>query len=275
LIFGARSNLSVQLSKHIDNCVLISTASVLDDNKYLQQYNNKKIKIIINSFYPATKLNDALEPVKYIENSLLILAKIFEQISLFSLHIDKIIYTSSASVYGNNNYCSENDSLLPLSLHSSLKISSEKFCEKFCKENNIDFTIARVFNMYGGNDSFSIISKILYNTLNNNKITLVNNGSAIRDYIYIEDVVHCYKQLLITKDNNIVNIASGKGISIKMILDYLSLKGYSTLVENITKEEIKVSTANVNLLNKLIDIDKFQSVVGFIENYLSSHQDSK
>ena len=86
--------------------------------------------------------------------------------------------------------------LMPLSLYSSLKITSEKLIEGFCSEMNIDYIIARVFNMYGGNDNFSVISKIINASLLKKTLHLVNNGTSVRDYIHINDVVNCYKLML-------------------------------------------------------------------------------
>lgn len=46
--------------------------------------------------------------------------------------------------------------------------------------------------MYGGNDNFSIISKIIKAYKNNEEL---NNGNAIRDFIHIEDVVDIYSKI--------------------------------------------------------------------------------
>ena len=43
--------------------------------------------------------------------------------------------------------------------------------------------------MYGGNDEFSIISKIINVYKDNSILNLVNNGEGIRDFIHINDVI--------------------------------------------------------------------------------------
>jgi len=268
IIFGSRSNLSKFLHKNIHDSVLISSNDFLNDSNFLKSFQDINLKIIINSFYPSSKLNNFTEPLKYIKESLFLLSNILEQIKIHNLKVDKIIYTSSASVYGNNNYCNESDQVIPLHTHSSIKISSEKLLEGFCNEYNIDYTIARVFNMYGGDDSFSIISKIIDSIKNKKVISLVNSGTAIRDFIYIEDVVKSYEKLLKLKNQKIVNIASGNGISIKMILDNLKLKGYDIQINNTKKEEIKISTANISTLSDIIDTSKFIHVNDYIESKL-------
>ena len=272
LIFGARSNLSKKLDEIIPNTILISTSDIINNKTYLEKYiDYNEIFIIINSFYPSKELNNLIEPFEYIKNSVYFMACLFEQIKNIeniSQKVQKIIYTSSASVYGNNNYCSEEDILNPLNLHASLKLSSEKILEDFCKKSEIDYTICRLFNMYGGDDEFSIIIKIVNSILKKQSISLINHGTAIRDFIYIDDIVKCYKKLLDIKDCNIINIASGDGISIKTILDQLELKGHKIKIKNINKDEIKVSTANSEKLNSIINISKFNKVIDFIEQRL-------
>jgi len=266
LIFGSRSNLSRQLKKYINNSELISSDMALNNKNYLKQFKScENLNIIINSFYPASKLNNFSEPVAYIQSSVLALANILNQIKELPLSIGKILYTSSASVYGINNFCHENDVLMPLNLHSSLKVSSEKLIEGFCNEMNIDYIVARVFNMYGGDDKFSIISKIINADLLRNTLHLVNYGSSVRDYIHINDVVMCYKSILKSDTHGVINVARGKGESIKNILEFLKVGGVHKFdIENYEKPEVDISVANIDNLSRVVDCDDFVDVVDYI-----------
>lgn len=272
LIFGERSNLSNKLKLALPNADLIASQSMIKEVFSLSKYiDYDEINIIINAFHPALKLDIFNQPKEYIENSIYLLSLILNQIlkDNFTAKIKKIIYTSSASVYGNNNYCNEDNNLIPMNLPAALKISSEKLVENFCSSFKIDYTIARVFNMYGGNDNFSIISKIIKAGKNNQKIILINNGTSVRDFIHIDDVVQSYIKILNVKNFPYINIATGKGISIKMILNYLEIHNYSIAYDNVEKDDIKISTANVKKLNHLIDVEKFQQVLLFIKDELN------
>jgi len=266
LIFGSRSNLSRQLKKNINNSELISSDMTLNNKNYLEQFKSfENLNIIINSFYPASKLKKFSEPVAYIQSSVLALANILNQIKELPLSIGKILYTSSASVYGINNYCHENDVLMPLNLQSSLKVSSEKLVEGFCNEMNIDCIIARVFNMYGGDDKFSIISKVINADLLNNTLHLVNYGASVRDYIYINDVVMCYELILKSDTHGVINVASGKGESIKNILEFLKVEGIHKFdIKNHEKPEVDISVANIDNLSMIVDCNDFVDVMDYI-----------
>lgn len=267
LIFGSRSNLSYQLKKHIKNSELISSEMVLNNKNHLEKFKSShKINIIINSFYPASKLTNYSEPEIYIQSSILTLAIVLDHIKRFQLNIGKLLYSSSASVYGVNSLCNESDVLMPLSLYSSLKITSEKLIEGFCNEMNIDYIIARVFNMYGGNDNFSVISKIINASLLKKTLHLVNNGTSVRDYIHIDDVVNCYKLMLKSNANGVINVGSGKGNSVKSILDFLKVKGINQInIKNHKKVEVETSVANINKLSDIVDCNNFIDILDYIE----------
>lgn len=262
LIIGKESNLSKHLSEHIPGCVRISSRELFSDISLLSEFKHEKISIIFNNFQTATQLNDAECFSSYIENSIHITAKVLDY--FHDTEISKLIYTSSSSVYGNNIFCNESDNPNPLSLHAALKLSNEKLIEKYAANRQIDYSIARIFNMFGGEDRFSIIHKIIAAYTDNEILTIVNNGNAIRDFIHIDSVVDVYSKLLTARNIPIINIGSGRGTSIRNILDVLKNHRIELQTKTVLRDELKTSTANnaimVELLGHNTSIDA--------ENYL-------
>ena len=262
IIIGKRSNLSQAIYSVLPDSILVSTKDVLNNKNVFLQYKKSRFLIIFNNFQKATKLSDLDDPTSYINNSILSTAIILSKLKTYK--VDKIIYTSSASVYGDNDYCKESDILQPGSLPASLKVSNESLVSRFCKSNNIDYTIARIFNMYGGIDNFSVISKIISAVKDKNELSLINNGSAIRDYIHIQDVVSMYIKILEEINMPVINIASGNGVSVRSILDFLANEGVKIKVKDLNRNEIKVSTACVEQNKRalgdnktLINVEKY------------------
>lgn len=126
--------------------------------------------------------------------------------------------------------------------------------------------------MYGGDDHFSVISKLLECCQNGIPFTVANHGSAIRDFIYIDDVVAIYEQLLQVENLPIVNLGTGEGISIKNIIDFLKLHNIDLHVNSIVKEEIKMSTADNNLLLEQLAIKKFIKVDEYLLNEMRNYK---
>ena len=269
-IICKNSNKKKKKKKKIINSKLISSREILTNIEELNVLkDNLPINIIFNNFQPATKLNEFFNLENYVVNSILTTSKVLDFIKNNQIVVNKIIYTSSSSVYGNNILCNENDELKPMNLHASLKVANEKLVEKFCIENSIDYTIARIFNMYGGDDNFSIISKIIKAYKNNEELNIVNNGNAIRDFIHIEDVVDIYSKILDKKDIKILNIGSGNGSSIKNILDFLNNHNIKIKTKNIQREELKISTADISKLKELLKKDTFFGVEDYLKKELN------
>ena len=262
VIIGKNSNLSEHLQNKISNCMLISSRDVLSNVEVLSSFKDKNINIIFNNFQPATQLGRLESPEQYVENSIYSTAMILEYFKQTT--VNKIIYTSSSSVYGSNPLCDESHVTQSLGLHSSLKVANEMLIQKFCQDRKIDYTIARVFNMYGGNDEFSIISKIINAIQNSTTLTLINKGKAIRDFIHIDNVVEIYAALLTKKNILILNIGTGVGDSIaKIIKDFPQVE-----IKNIEVNELEESLADNRLLLSMMGSIDFIDAKEYINNQL-------
>jgi len=263
-IVGARSNLSNELQKAIKNSTLVESSNTVSLMESLIE-KDQSFNLILNNFQPARFLNSFESLSSYIDLSISLTAKIFDLISKKPFLLKKIIYTSSSSVYGENHCCNESDIAIPSNLHSSLKLANEMIVSNICDKNNIDYTITRIFNLFGGKDNFSIISRIINAHQNTETLTIVNDGNAIRDFIHIKDVVNAYKVILKTPQIHLINIGSGNGRTVKAIISYMKNNGMKILTKNIYMEEINVSISDNSLLKKILPTNyKFESVFDFL-----------
>lgn len=275
IVIGKNSNLSKKLKIYLDEAYLLPTLSAIEELNNIDFSKYSCINIIFNQFQKSTELNNTDSPMEYMNRSINSTAAILEYIKSRDLKINKIIYTSSSSVYGNNTLCDEDDELHPMNLHAALKVSNEKLIELFSKNNSIDYTVARIFNMYGGDDSFSIISKIISSYKNNKELTLINNGDAIRDFIHIDDVVKIYTKLLGVKNVPVLNIGTGKGKSVLYLIDYLRKNNILIKTKSIFREELKVSTCNNKNLTSIFKEIKFKNVEDYLVNEILNHDVTK
>ena len=269
IVIGKHSNLSNHLVDKLNNATVVSSRDIMSDVNILSKYKDQEINLIFNNFQPAIKLNEMVNAEEYTMNCIGVTSKILNYCLTGNIKINKIIYTSSAAVYGDNKCSVETDELKPSSLHASLKVSNEKLIEKFCVDNKIDYTIVRLFNMYGGNDEFSIISKILLAIRKNKELTITNNGNSIRDFIHVQDVADIYVKLIDIKNVRVLNIGTGIGKSVKNIIE--SFKKYDANInaKYIFLNEIKTSTANIEILSKLLNKKSFIQIEDFIKQELS------
>ena len=258
IIFGKRSFLSQELKKKINNSVVISVEDFFNDNKIIEKYNNKKINIIINSFFPSSQLSKIVNYQKFYKKSIEDLSRLLDALHCFS--INKIIYSSSSSIYNSYNNFKKKDSS-NRKIYSSSKFACENLIANFCQKKNISFNICRIFNMYGNNDSFSIISKIIKCYKTRNKLLLNNNGKSIRDFINVVDVANTYKKILSSKNSEILDLGNGFGYEINDILTKIGKKNFN--IKNLKIEEQPSSIAK-NIYQKNAIYNKNSN----LENYL-------
>ena len=224
IIFGKKSKLTDSIVKKIKNAQVISSADI--NFKKIKFKNKNKVNYIFNNFYPSFKLNDLnfLEYQKFVELSIQRLIEILSNLKV--KNINKIIYTSSSSIYSleENLRISEIDKY-NRKIYASFKYSAEKIIENFCREKNIDFYIMRLFNTYGDeSDKFSFIEKLIKIKKKNLKLKLINNGISLRDFIHLDDVSSIYKKFLNNKYTpGIYDIGTGEGQLIKNLVSFVNI----------------------------------------------------
>jgi UDP-glucose 4-epimerase len=143
------------------------------------------------------------------------------------VHVKKIIFASSCSVYGDNfkNKLSENSSLNPTSPYAISKLVGEILIKNFSDKYKKKYIILRCFNIYGDNNENSkysaVISKFISESIIKNKITIHGNGKQTRDFIHIKDVVDIYAKMIKSPISGTFNVGSGKSTTIRSIAEIL------------------------------------------------------
>jgi len=262
LIIGKRSNLSKALSSHLPNSIILSTTEILEKkfrrNLYIKKNN---INLIINSFFPSNKLNQISNFEEFINKAILDIIKILNVFP--SKKINKIIFTSSASVNSLNKISLDQSKYTNREIYSLTKILCEKIIIKFSKSKNIQYIITRPYNIYGGNESFSMIYKIIKSYQTKKILTINNNGEAIRDFIHVDDVAKIYKKLIKSKSNTIHDVGNGYGYKIKNIISSLGIKNFE--IKNKFQHEENISIAKLE--NKVLP-KNFKSLKCKLNEYL-------
>lgn len=262
-IIGKRSNLSRALSLVCENATLVSSQDIKSGLFSDMVKTDSKFNIILNNFRQSSAIANFNNSIEFIDESVVVTARILEAIK--EKQVKKLIYTSSSAVYGPQEICIESSNGNPVSLHAALKYCNEKLIETFCRKNNIDYTITRLFNLYGGNDSFSMIQKIINSVKTGSALTLFNHGSAKRDYIHIDDVAYIYSKILNAKNLPLINVGTGKGESIREILDSIQRENIHIKVNNLIRDELSVSIADTKLLFTILGSYSFKDVKNFVE----------
>jgi len=122
----------------------------------------------------------------------------------------KIIFTSSSVVYGVNTNAKEDSPVTTTSTYGVAKYLAEIYLQELKKKHDIDYSVCRIFNAYGPDQSTRmVVSKFIDQARKNEPITLYARGEQTRDFCVTGDT------LILTKDlkwKQIKDIKAEEGI---------------------------------------------------------------
>ena len=167
--------------------------------------------------------------------------KIFLNIC-FKNGLNKIIFSSTASVYGNPNKekVLESDPLNPLNPYATSKQKLEDFIKKTSEKIDLKYIILRYFNVAGSDEKLrsgliskhsSHLIKIACEVAVGKREKLIINGNdydtfdgtPIRDFIHVSDLADIHlisaKHLIDSGKSDIFNCGYGKGYSVKEVIE--------------------------------------------------------
>ena len=171
-------------------------------------------------------------------------------------NIKKVIIASSAAVYGEGDKkikVKEEKKKNPISPYGESKMKMEEEIEKNNSSNEMDYIILRFFNIYGigqTSEYAGVITKFLEKIKKNQSLTITGDGTQIRDFVSISDVICSINDAIGYNKSGIFNIASGNEITINELANLMiELSGKKLNIKNIADKqgEIKYSQADILL----------------------------
>ena len=169
-----------------------------------------------------------------------------------------VYFSSGGTVYGNRTTMQpfvETDDMAPISYYGWSKQMMENSILFKNRTERLRYLIVRPSNPYGHGQNLygrqGLVAVAIGKILNGQPVEVWGDGSAIRDYIYIDDLAEVFFQLI---DNNIsnetVNIGSGRGYSVNDVLAFLKI---------ISKVDFKIKYENarpMDVSNMVLDTEK-------------------
>lgn len=164
------------------------------------------------------------DPVYDIESNVVATVKLLNH--AVKSGVSKVIFTSSGgTVYGNpvSIPIQENHPTNPVSSYGISKLAIEKYLGFFKHLYSLDYTVLRIANPFGErqrtNASQGAVAVFLGKILRGDAIEIWGDGSVVRDYIYISDVVDALLLAIEqTSDQHVFNIGSGRGHSLNELI---------------------------------------------------------
>lgn len=149
-----------------------------------------------------------------------------------------LLYVSS----GGNLYppqaraAGESVPTMPRSYHGAGKAAAEQFIMAWCAQYGAHATILRPSNVYGPGQEerrgFAVIPTAMRCLLRGEALTIWGDGSALRDYLYIDDFIAlCLAAIDCRNDSEceVFNASSGHSIALNALLAMIETVGGHTL----------------------------------------------
>ena len=185
--------------------------------------------------------------------------------------VKKIVFSSSSSVYGQNKNMplKETEQPMPMSPYAASKASCELYLKAFYDSYGLNYVSLRYFNVFGpGQDKNSqyaaVIPNFISSILEGKQPEIYGDGEQTRDFIFIKDVVRANVNAAESDFNGIINVASGKKLSINQLYEIVRKTLNSDMQPKYLPErqgDIKHSLADISNLAKIncrVDSDDFE-----------------
>ncbi len=146
-----------------------------------------------------------------------------------ALNVKRFIFVSSGgTVYGVPSYLpvDEKHPTNPLCSYGIVKLAIEKYLLMYQSIAGMDSSIIRLANPYGDfqnpNSGQGVIAAFCHKAIRGEKIEIWGDGSVVRDYVHISDVIRALL-LLITNEHRggVYNIGAGQGYTLNQVIEVI------------------------------------------------------
>lgn len=147
-----------------------------------------------------------------------------------------VFVSSGGTIYGVTSGApvAEDDCCAPISLYGQSKLEIETWLRFLSRTAQLDCLIVRPSNPYGRNQplhgSQGLVSVAMGKLLDRQPLEIWGDGSTVRDYIYIDDLVAIIRRLIEAgASGTTLNIGSGEGHSLLEIVRIVQAASGRTL----------------------------------------------
>lgn len=138
--------------------------------------------------------------------------------------VGKLIYASSAAVYGNPEYLPVDEAhpVAPMSFYGVSKLTPEYYIKAFSGLYGLRYTILRYANVYGVRQDpkgeGGVVSIFTDKLLAGEAPVIFGDGEQTRDFVYVRDIAGANLAALTRGDNQTVNVSTGVQTSVNALL---------------------------------------------------------
>ena len=194
--------------------------------------------------------------------------------------IDRLLYASSSSVYGNNlklPFSEEDPVNHPANAYGVSKRTNELLAYSYHQQFQLNTIGFRFFTVYGPWSRPDLSANVFIEKILNNKKILLRSNNMMRDFTYIDDITQgLIKALFIPLDTikpiyKIYNLGSDKSVPVLSAIKIMSKHLNQTARVVLTKSvgEMIATHANISLAKLELGYSPRFDLTSGLQNYVS------
>jgi UDP-glucose 4-epimerase len=179
--------------------------------------------------------------------------------------IERIVYASSASVYGNPRAVpiNEDDIQIPLSPYAVSKLSGERYCLAFYESYGVPVAVVRYSNVYGPgqhpeNPYAGVVTKFLAAALEQRALPVHGDGQQTRDFTFLDDAVQATLVAAThpLAEGEVFNVGTGVETSVIELARAMErVLGFEAEFEHIDRRDVD------NIRRRVMNIEKVRRML--------------
>jgi UDP-glucose 4-epimerase len=176
--------------------------------------------------------------------------------------VSRMVYASSASVYGNPRYLpiNEDDATNMLSPYAVSKFAGENYCKAFYESYGLSTSSVRYSNVYGvaqrpDNPYCGVIAKFFEMAMAGKAPRIHGDGEQTRDFTYIDDVVDATLLAGFSPkaEGQVYNVGTGRETSVNQLARMIiQITGAEVEPEYVDRRDID------NIRRRVVNIEKIR-----------------
>jgi UDP-glucose 4-epimerase len=181
------------------------------------------------------------------------------------LHVSRVVFVSSGgTIYGCPQQIPtpENAPTDPITAYGISKLATEKYLALYQHLHQVNYRVLRVANPYGPFQTpiknQGVIAALISRAIQNESIEIWGDGSVVRDFIFIDDVVDALLAAAHDDgDARVFNIGSGEGKSLRDVV---------SAIENLLGTKLNIESKPARPLDvpvSVLAIERARDILGW------------
>ncbi len=255
---------------------------ICDRNLVNKIFKNHEINCVIHIAARAGVRPSLEDPLEYVRSNIEGTINILE--AMRKNNVKKIVFASSSSVYGNckaEKFTEDLKVTEPISPYAATKSACEQFLYTYSKLYDIQALCLRFFTVYGPRQRPDLAIRKFIELIEQDKpIPVYGDGTTMRDYTYIDDIVNGIMSA-INYDKTpyeIINLGGGSPVTLnEMIATIEKVLGKKAKIERLPMQpgDVDKTVADITKARRLLNYNPQTSFEEGIRKFIEWREQEK